>query len=183
MGCEFGQGGEWAFEGQLDWWLLDSPLHQGVQNVMRDLNNLNKNQPALYEKAFSHEGFEWVAYDDADNSVISYIRKGNNIEESLLVVINMTPVVHNNYEVGVNQAGIWREILNTDYAKYGGSDMYNGGELRTKAVEKHGRAQVLSLTLSPLSVMVFKLERAETMQIAEASSEEKPKKGRKKVTA
>jgi 1,4-alpha-glucan branching enzyme len=157
---------------------LDSPLHQGIQNVIRDLNNLNKNQPALYEKAFSHEGFEWVAFDDANNSVMSYIRKGNNIEESLLVVVNMTPVIHYNYEVGVNQAGVWREILNTDYAKYGGSDIYNGGKLRTKAVAKHGHSQVLSLTLSPLSVMIFQL--VEALAIAE-TVEEKPKKGRKKA--
>jgi 1,4-alpha-glucan branching enzyme len=191
MGCEFGQGGEWAFEGQLDWWLLDSPLHKGVQNVVRDLNALNKNQPAIYEKAFSHEGFEWVAYDDAANSVIAYIRKGNDIEKSLLVVVNMTPTVHFGYEVGVNQAGIWQELLNTDATVYGGSGTHNVGQLRTSKTANHGRAQSLRLTLAPLATMVFELVEAakptkkalkvETIEAAEIV-EEKPKRTRKKAT-
>lgn len=191
MGGEFGQGGEWAFEGQLDWWLLDSPLHKGVQNVVRDLNNLNKNQPAIYEKAFDGQGFEWAAYDDAANSVIAYFRKGNDEDKPLLVVINMTPTVHHGYEVGVHQAGIWQELLNTDAAKYGGSGTHNAGRLQTIAVEKHGRPQSLSLTLAPLATMVFELVEAvkpakkniksviETAEIVE----EKPKKSRKKATA
>jgi 1,4-alpha-glucan branching enzyme len=193
MGCEFGQGGEWAFEGQLDWWLLDSPMHKGVQNVLRDLNNLNKNYPAIYEKAFSNEGFEWVAYDDSENSVISYIRKGNDAEKPLLVVINMTPTVHHGYEIGVNHAGVWQETLNTDSAKYGGSDTHNGGKLRTKDGEKHGRPQSLSLTLAPLSTMIFELveiakpakkaTKSAAVSTVEAAEivEEKVRKGRKKA--
>jgi 1,4-alpha-glucan branching enzyme len=185
MGGEFGQGGEWAFEGQLDWWLLDSPLHKGVQNVMRDLNNLNKNYPAIYEKGFSHEGFEWVAYDDAENSVISYIRKGNDVEKSLLVVINMTPEVRHGYEIGVNLAGVWQEVLNTDAAKYGGSGTHNAGKLKTHSSEKHGRTQSLHLTLAPLAAMIFDCVEVvkpakKAVKMAEIA-EEKPKVGRKKA--
>jgi 1,4-alpha-glucan branching enzyme len=157
MGGEFGQGGEWAFEGQLDWWLLDSKFHKGVQNLMKDLNALNKNQPAIYEKAFEADGFEWAAYDDASNSVIAYFRKGDEDAKILLVVINMTPTVHKNYEIGVHEAGIWTEILNTDADAYGGSGMLNDGKLKTKAGEKHGRENVLSINLAPLATMVFEL--------------------------
>jgi 1,4-alpha-glucan branching enzyme len=159
MGCEFGQGGEWDFQGQLDWWLLDSKMHKGVQNVVRDLNNLNKNYPAIYEKGFEHDGFEWIAYDDANNSVISYIRKGNKDTKPLLVVCHFSPQVLHNYEVGVPINGEWREILNTDAEIYGGSGIFNGGVLMTKAIEKHGRSQALSLTLSPLATMVFELDK------------------------
>jgi 1,4-alpha-glucan branching enzyme len=160
-------------------------MHKGVQNVMRDLNNLNKNQPALYEKAFSNEGFEWVAYDDAENSVISYLRKGNDVAKTLLVVINMTPAVHHGYEIGVNQAGVWQEILNTDAAKYGGSGTHNVGKLRTINGEKHGRKQCLSLSLAPLSTMIFELVEAakpakKPIEAAEIV-DEKPKKSRKKA--
>ena len=157
MGCEFGQGGEWNFQMQLDWWLLDSPMHQGVANLVRDLNNLNKNKKAIYEKAFSTEGFEWVAYDDANNSVMSYLRKGEEGTSPLLVVCNMTPQTHVNYEIGIPYAGEWLEILNTDNEIYGGSGVLNGGVLKTIDGEIHGREQSLSLTLAPLSTMIFEL--------------------------
>ena len=185
MGGEFGQGGEWAFEGQFDWWLLDSPLHKGVLNVVRDLNNLNKNQPAIYEKAFNPEGFEWAAYDDAANSVIAYFRKGNDAEKQLLVVVNMTPTVHHNYEIGVHQGGVWKEILNTDATIYGGSGTHNEGALRTIDFEKHGRDQSLSLTLAPLATMVFELveviKTTKKSPKAVAEAAEMLKTGRKKA--
>ena len=157
MGSEFAQGGEWSFQGQLDWWLLDSKMHLGVQNLVKDLNALNKNQPAIYQKGFDHEGFEWIAYDDAHNSVISYIRKGNAGTNPLLVVCHFSPQVLYNYELGVPYNGEWREILNTDAAVYGGTNIFNGGVLMTHEKKKHGRAQSLSLTLSPLSTMIFEL--------------------------
>lgn len=159
MGSEFGQGGEWAFEGQLDWWLLDSPFHKGVLELIKDLNLLNKNRPAIYEKAFENDGFEWVAYDDNHNSVISYHRKGNEGTKPLLVVCSMTPQVLQNYEIGTSFAGQWKEILNTDDKKYGGSGNLNGGDLNTNNGLIHGREQSLKLTLAPLAVMVFELEK------------------------
>jgi 1,4-alpha-glucan branching enzyme len=157
MGCEFGQGGEWDFQGQLDWWLLDSPFHKGISDVIKDLNNLNKNKPAIYEKAFDTEGFEWIAYDDAQNSVISYLRKGGEGTKPLLVVCNMTPQAQYNYKLGVPYAGEWVEILNTDDVKYSGSGIHNAGVLKTVDGLEHGREQSILLTLAPLSTMVFEL--------------------------
>ncbi len=171
MGCEFGQGGEWAFEGQLDWWVLDSPLHKGVQTLVKDLNALNKNEPAIYERGFEWDGFAWVSYDDTNNSVISYLRKGNDDAYDLLVVCNMTPGVLNGYELGVSKAGKWQEILNTDARVYGGTNVLNEGDLQTITEEKHGQEQYLSVTLAPLATQVFKCVKAEAA---------KPKKVTKK---
>lgn len=159
MGGEFGQGGEWNFEGQLDWWLLDSPFHQGIANVMRDLNKLNKTQAAIYEKAFDTEGFEWVSYDDSNNSVISYLRKGLEGTKPVLVVCNMTPQIHDSYTIGIPYAGEWEEVLNTDAEIYGGSGILNLGILKTVPEELHGKAQSLSLKLAPLAAMVFVLKK------------------------
>jgi 1,4-alpha-glucan branching enzyme len=100
MGSEFGQGGEWAFEGQLDWWLLDSPMHKGVAEFMKSLNNLNKNQPAIYEKAFESDGFEWIVNDDAANSVIAYIRSGVGETKPLQYDTPNTEGVRNGHSVG-----------------------------------------------------------------------------------
>jgi 1,4-alpha-glucan branching enzyme len=161
MGSEFGQGGEWNFKEQLDWWLLDSKLHKGVQDVVKALNALNKNQPAIYEKAFDTEGFEWVSMDDGHNSVISYIRKGEEGTKPLLVVCHFSPQVLHNYEIGVSHAGEWTEILNTDAKKYGGSGVHNAGKLRTEIGERHGREQFLNLSIAPLSTMVFELIKEE----------------------
>ena len=155
MGCEFGQGGEWAFEGQLDWWLLDSPMHKGVQNLVKDLNALNKNQPAIYERAFDSDGFQWVTYDDTENSVISYLRKANDDANDILVVCNMTAAILRGYELGVPKAGKWTEIMNTDADRYGGTNVLNEGNLKTTKGEKHGQMQFLSLTLAPLATQVF----------------------------
>jgi 1,4-alpha-glucan branching enzyme len=161
MGCEFGQGGEWNFKEQLDWWLLDSKMHVGIQSVVKDLNNLNKNKGAIYEKAFDAEGFEWISMDDGHNSVVSYLRKGNKGTNPLLVVCHLSPQVLQNYELGVPNAGEWAEILNTDAAIYGGSGIHNASTLKTKLGEKHGHPQSVSLTLAPLSTMIFELIKEE----------------------
>jgi 1,4-alpha-glucan branching enzyme len=159
MGSEFGQGGEWAFEGQLDWWLLDSPFHKGVAAFMKALNGLNKNQPAIYEKAFESDGFEWIVNDDAANSVIAYIRRGEGETKPLLVVCNMTPQILRGYEMGIPLAGEWREILNSDDTQYSGSGVTNAGAIYTKDAPKHGRDQSITLTLAPLSTMIYILEK------------------------
>ena len=161
MGCEFGQYREWAFEGSLDWNLLDFPLHLGVQSLVRDLNDLTKKYPALYHHAFSHEGFEWIALDDRKNAVITYLRKGGANDAPLIVVCNMTPAIHEGYRVGVPVHGVWRELLNTDDAKYGGSNVRNVGDLKSDSkIEKHDREQSLEITLAPLATTVFVLEKA-----------------------
>ena len=183
MGCEFGQGGEWNFEQQLDWWVLDSPLHQGVSDLIKDLNDLNKNQPAIYEKAFSHEGFEWVAYDDAHNSVMSYLRKGDEGTPPLLVICNMTPQAHYDYLLGLPYAGEWQEILNTDDKKYGGSGVNNPWALKTIDGDYHGREQSICVTLAPLATIVLKLtkeikktKKSTTKAIGEATPQKATRK-------
>jgi 1,4-alpha-glucan branching enzyme len=155
MGGEFGQGGEWNFMGSLDWWLLDSPLHKGLQTLVKDLNNLVKSKKSLYIHQFNPEGFEWVAADDTQNCIVSYLRKGEEGDAPLLVVCHFSPTVCNNYSIGVPKSGEWQEILNTDKTLYGGSNVTNEGKLMTISEPHHGKEQSLKLTIAPLAVMVF----------------------------
>ncbi|MFM2267707.1 MAG: 1,4-alpha-glucan branching protein GlgB [Bacteroidota bacterium] len=176
MGCEFAQGGEWQFDGALDWWLLDSRYHKGVQTLVKDLNALNKNQPAIYEKGFSPEGFEWITFDDSQNSVICYVRKAKNADKMLLVVCNFSANTIENYMAGVPKEGVWREILNTDSEKYGGANVTNTSDLKTHKMTLHNREQVLGFRLAPLATMVFELveiKKDEPNLLAEA---EKPRR-------
>ncbi|MEY4935846.1 MAG: hypothetical protein RIS64_2205 [Bacteroidota bacterium] len=154
MGGEFGQGGEWNFQQQLDWWLLDSKHHAGIQTFIHDLNHLYKTKPALYERAFQGDGFQWIAYDDSTNCVMSYVRYGEGDAAPILTVMNMTPVVRYNYNIGVPKAGLWAEVLNSDDAQYGGSGVLNGN-VRSLEKAQHGQNQCISLTLAPLSTMIF----------------------------
>lgn len=186
MGSEFGQGGEWSFEQQLDWWLLDSPYHKGILALIKDLNALNKNHGAIYEKAFEQEGFEWISYEDTTNSVISYIRKGNEGTKPLVVICNMTPNPLAQYETGMPVAGTWVEVLNTDSKKYAGSGIHNEGVLQTEDATMHGRAQKIQVSLPPLGVVVLSLDKAEIKKEkkAEAVSDTAPvakKASKKKV--
>lgn len=155
MGCEFGQTTEWAHDKGLDWHVLSERYPQGILALMRDLNHLYKTSPALYKKSFSPEGFEWIAYDDNQNSVIAYLRKGEANDKPILVVCNFTPNVVQGYGIGVPVGGAWREILNTDTGKYGGSNVTNDGELVAVAAPLHGKEQHIIIRTAPLSVMVF----------------------------
>ncbi|MEL1244638.1 1,4-alpha-glucan branching protein GlgB [Flavobacterium sp. DGU11] len=157
MGSEFGQSSEWNFEQSLDWHLLDYDYHKGIKNVITALNKLYKKQPALYEKQFSADGFEWINYGDSENSVLSYIRKGNNPEENLLVVCNMTPVIREDYRIGVPSPGKLKEVFNSDDEQFGGSGVSNK-KIKTDAIAWNGREQSVSLTLPPLGVMVFSIK-------------------------
>ncbi|SFE04945.1 1,4-alpha-glucan branching protein GlgB [Flavobacterium phragmitis] len=155
MGAEFGQTGEWNFEQSLDWHLLQYDFHSGIKTLITDLNNLYKSYPALYEKQFSGEGFEWINYSDHQNAVMSYIRKGNNPDEDVIVVCNFTQVVRENYRIGVSKKGTLKEIFNTDNSIYGGSGVGNQHSIETKAVEYDGRDFSVELILPPLSVTVY----------------------------
>ncbi len=154
MGSEFGQSSEWNFEQSLDWHLLEYDYHKGIKNVITALNKLYKKQPALYEKQFTAEGFEWINYGDSENSVLSYIRKGNNPEENLIVVCNMTPVIREDYRIGVPSPGKLKEVFNSDDEQFGGSGVTNK-KVKTDAIAWNGREQSVSMTLPPLGVMVF----------------------------
>ena len=157
MGGEFGQIAEWNHDRSLDWHLTDSSYHSGVQNLFKDLNALYKAEPALYRFSFEGAGFEWIDYSDRENSVIIYMRKSEVKEESLVVICNFTPETRNHYRVGVPMRGTWTELFNSDNQKYGGSGLLNSGLLYTTPVKYHGKDYSVSLTLSPLSVMILKL--------------------------
>ncbi len=160
MGSEFAQRREWAHEGELDWPLQHAPAHAGIQRLVRDLNRLYRNEPALYQLDFRAEGFDWVAMDDADASVIAFLRKSKKSGDTLLVVCNLTPVPRQGYTLGVPYAGHWQEVLNTDAADYGGSGAGNFGGVMATATPTHGRPHAVTLLLPPLSTLIFRYEEA-----------------------
>jgi len=152
MGCEFGQKREWQHDGSLEWHVLRYPLHAGAQRWLRDLNRLYRATPALYQQDFNQEGFEWVDCNDADSSVLSFLR-WDRAQGCVLVICNFTPVVRNQYRVGVPRGGAWRELLNSDALDYGGSGQGNRGLVVAEAHSTHGRPSSLTLTLPPLGVL------------------------------
>jgi 1,4-alpha-glucan branching enzyme len=158
MGTEFGQGHEWDSTGVLDWYVLDYPLHQGMQRLVRDLNGLYARLPALHHYEFDWQGFEWIDCHDAQQSVISYLRKGEG-DELVVVVLNLTPVSRLGYRIGVPRPGRYRELLNSDSAYYGGSNIGNGPDaLVAEAHPWMNRAHSLALTLPPLGALVLGFE-------------------------
>jgi 1,4-alpha-glucan branching enzyme len=156
MGCEFGQSREWNFAGSLDWHLLEFGYHDGVKKCITDLNNLYRKYPALYEKQFSPEGFEWIDYSDHQNAILSFIRKGTNEKENLVVVCNFTPVVREIYRIGLPKKGKLTEIFNSDNKDYGGSGVCNPKALKIEKELWNGRDYSVEIVLPPLGVVVFK---------------------------
>jgi 1,4-alpha-glucan branching enzyme len=159
MGGEFAQEREWNVDRSLDWHLLDNPLHQGVQRLVRDLNAVQRRYPALHQLDVDARGFEWITHEDRDNSVFSFVRKAADGAhgDSVLVVSNFTPVPRHGYRIGVDQPGRYVEILNSDDARYGGSGLQNH-DLQTEPNGVHGRPCSLSLTVPPLATIMLKLE-------------------------
>jgi 1,4-alpha-glucan branching enzyme len=160
MGGEIGQWNEWNESRSLDWNLLDYPLHAGIQRWVRDLNALYRQEPALWQRDFTYDGFEWIDFHDVENSVISFIRRGDDPEEELVFVCNFTPVPRENYRLGVPRPGWYRELLNSDAESYGGSNVGNAGGVDAEAVEAQHRAYSLCLILPPLGTLVLKRETA-----------------------
>lgn len=155
MGGEFGQRKEWDHSHSLDWHLCEHESHQGIINWVKDINRFYSRTPALYEKDFDRTGFEWIDLSDWESSVISFLRKGKSPEDTALVVCHFTPVLRHNYRVGVPEGGTWKEALNSDAREYWGSGQGNMGKAEAHPVSFHGRSHSLSLTLPPLSVLVF----------------------------
>jgi 1,4-alpha-glucan branching enzyme len=155
MGGEFAQWNEWNYQTSLDWHVLQYPDHAGVQHWVRDLNHTYRNEPALYDVDFDAWGFEWIDCNDADNSVLSFLRKSRN-GDIILVVCNFTPVLHYHYRVGVPRDGNWKELLNSDSLAYGGSGAGNLGGKDAEQQPYHSRPCSLDLTLPPLSISFFK---------------------------
>jgi 1,4-alpha-glucan branching enzyme len=155
MGCEFGQWREWSHDRELDWHLLDEADHRGAQNLVRDLNRLYSEEPALHELDADPKGFQWVIGDDRGNSVFAWLRK-SEAGQPLLVIGNFTPVVREGYRIGVPLEGRWDELFNSDAECYGGSNVGNGGAMLAEPVPAHGQEVSLTLTLPPLGVIILR---------------------------
>ncbi|HXN50489.1 MAG TPA: 1,4-alpha-glucan branching protein GlgB [Candidatus Acidoferrum sp.] len=156
MGQEFGQRSEFSEASSLDWHLLQHDSHRGIQRLVADLNKLYAAEPALHEVDFDWHGFEWIDCNDADNSVFSFMRRGKNPQDLLVVVMNATPVVRPGYRVGVPQPGFYQEVLNTDAATYGGSNVGNMGGAQSAPIPQMGRQHSIALTLPPLAATFLK---------------------------
>ncbi|QQL51461.1 1,4-alpha-glucan branching protein GlgB [Mucilaginibacter ginkgonis] len=157
MGSEFGQSAEWDFQKSLDWHLLQYDSHNGIKETVKGLNHLYKTEPALYEKEFEEAGFEWLDGGNAADSLVAYIRKGNDPKDNLVVVLNMTPVVRENYNIGVPAPGTWKEIFNTDKKDFWGTGVQNT-TVESKEEFWHGKDNCINITVAPLAAMVFKRE-------------------------
>jgi 1,4-alpha-glucan branching enzyme len=157
QGSELGQRSEFWEAGSVEWNLEHSPPHRGIQRLVADLNRLHREQAALHEVDFEWSGFEWIDANDAAASVLSFLRRGKNGDDSIVVVCNMTPVVRESYRVGVPRPGYYREIFNSDSRYYEGTDVGNSGGVNAEPIPWNDRPYSLKLRLPPLSAMYFKL--------------------------
>jgi len=158
MGGEFGQTSEWNHDASLDWHLKDQHFHRGITNSLRALNKIYSSETALYEMAFEEQGFEWVDTQDTVNSVISFVRKSNNPEDTILIICNFTPLVRDNYRLGVPASGEWEEIFNSDSKTFGGSDVRNPQPIASTDEPLHGKDQSIAVSLPPLGVVYLKVK-------------------------
>ena len=154
MGGEFGQWNEWDSQSMLDWSLASAPGHQGLQHLLADLNQLYRQRPALYQRDFSVEGFQWIDCEDRDQSILSFIRWSD--DEHVVCVFNFTPVPRHGNRIGVPENGDYGEILNTDSDHYGGSNQGNAGVLHADPEGRNGLPASVALTLPPLSALMLK---------------------------
>ncbi|HEY7213142.1 MAG TPA: 1,4-alpha-glucan branching protein GlgB [Thermoanaerobaculia bacterium] len=161
MGAELAQWREWNHDASLDWHLLEDPAHAGIARWVEDLNRLYAQEPALHELDCDPEGFEWIDGSDADHGVIAFLRRGKTRSEPVAVVFNFTPVPRPEYRIGVPGPGLWKEVLNSDAAEYGGSGVGNLGGVETEPIATHGRPQSLALSLPPLGVLFLQREKDE----------------------
>ena len=160
MGCEFAQRAEWNHDQSLDWHLLEHESHKGIQSLIKDLNHTYRDVPALYELDCDGNGFEWLDSQNSKQSILVYLRKGHVGGAPALVVVNLTPTSYSNFHVGVPLFGYYRECINTDSHKYGGSNVGNGGGVRSAPADSQdnshdGQPHQLTLTIPPLATMIF----------------------------
>jgi 1,4-alpha-glucan branching enzyme len=156
QGCELAQGSEWNHDAQVEWDLLQYPGHAGVQRWVKDLNAWYGNDSALYQTDFNSKGFEWVDFHDAEASVLAFLRFGRDHDDMTLACFNFTPVVREDYRVGVPRGGLWREALNSDSEWYHGSGVGNAGAVMAQEAQGHGRPYSLTLKLPPMGMVIFK---------------------------
>ena len=159
MGSEFGQGTEWNFQEQLDWYVLEYDIHKAALSAFIDINGLYTSTPALYEKQFEPEGFEWIAHDDNTNAILSYIRKGNDENSVVVCVFNMTPTPQPQYRIGLPFKGSLREIYNSDASKYAGTGDYHNKILDVTETSWNGKDHSALLKIGPLAGVIFELKK------------------------
>ena len=161
MGNEFAQGREWNYRESLDWFLLDESIgggwHIGMQKLVKDLNKIYRENAPLFELDSDPQGFDWLVVDDAQNSVFAFERRSSK-GERIIVISNFTPVPRHDYRMGVNVAGQYHEILNTDSAFYEGSNFGNGGTVESEAIPSHGRDNSISVSIPPLATLYLKYQ-------------------------
>ncbi|MGD0539008.1 MAG: 1,4-alpha-glucan branching protein GlgB [Verrucomicrobiota bacterium] len=159
MGGEFGQKSEWSENGELDWWLLQAgPFHAGLQRLVADLNRLYAASPSLWEGDYEPQGFQWIDCADHEHSVLSFLRRPVGAASETVVILNLTPVPRERYRVGLPREGAWREVLNTDAAIYGGSNVGNAGRVIAEPYSVQNQSFSALFTLPPLGVAVFQRE-------------------------
>ena len=156
MGAEFGQWREWNYDASLDWHLLGEEMHEALRRWVQDLNHTYQREPSLHQIDFEGSGFRWIDCQDNENSVISMIRRGRDPQDFTVMIANFTPVPRPAYRIGVPEWGWYRELLNSDSERYGGSNMGNGGGVHTEATPAHGFDQSISLTVPPLGFLLLK---------------------------
>lgn len=154
MGCEFGQGDEWNNDKALDWYVLQYPLHAGVKQLVTDLNNLYRTETALHKFDFDPEGFEWIDCHDTDQSILSYLRKADN--ESIITILNFTPIIRENYRIGVPEDGCYEIVLNSDSDYYSGSNAGGHTIIKSENIRWMNRDNSICLTLPPLAALIIK---------------------------
>jgi 1,4-alpha-glucan branching enzyme len=158
MGCEFAQPGEWAQSGQLDWDVAQQPAHAGIARLVRDLNTLYRGEAALHRLDCEEAGFQWLEGNDADHSIVAWVRRGQNDDRPVVVICNFTPQERRDWRFGLPLAGHWAEALNSDAEIYGGSNRGNLGGVSTEAVPAHGQEVSAQVTLPPLSTLFLVYE-------------------------
>jgi 1,4-alpha-glucan branching enzyme len=156
MGDEIGQRREWNHDWQLDWTVLADARHAGLQRWVRDLNAVYAAEPALWQDDYDPRGFAWIDCHDHEHSIVSLLRRGDTDSDRLVALVNFTPIVRRRYRIGVPLAGRYREVLNSDAALYGGSDVGNDGFVESEPVNAHGHDQSVSLTVPPLAFLLLK---------------------------
>jgi 1,4-alpha-glucan branching enzyme len=154
MGGEFAQEQEWHSQGSLDWWLLDRPQHAGVHALVRDLNRVYRQYPALWAEDFDSSGFQWIEANDSGRNLLAYIRRQPGGGQ-VVVVINFAGVPHEGFRLALPGAGDWLEILNTDSDYYGGSGVGNLGRVRAEAIAWGGMQYSASVRIPPLGAVFF----------------------------
>jgi len=156
MGQDIGQREEWNHDAGVRWELLEFDPHRKLQALVRELNRLYRAYPALYQVDFNYQGFEWVDFHDWENSIIAFLRRGEDPADAILFCCNFTPVPRHRYEFGVPEAGFYEEILNTDSELFGGSNIGNGGLVSSRPLPRHNRPHSIAVTLPPLAVVAFR---------------------------